>query len=349
MGDVHSAPIEPTVAPTVISVFQLVPYHTTTDAQRSLLLSYFVGTIPYSHAPELALINGFFHNRIDSDGKHRIVEYVPYSDQPRGVLLIVETISSPIRKHAYLCESAEGRTPSMTSEAHPLITTKYDHRAMLDVANLPIPALHTPLANFMEKRDDTDWTTCASCYGRIATTWFPSCEHLVACEECARSLDQCRRCSSLITERVLLPLFLRTSSRIPTSTVEPFAMELKKVRYRPGWILSDEQLLDIGHEQQSRSKQVLSRTAHHVMESVRAKLLYNRDSVHIYEHVPDFMTDVVVIDEEENIFSIVNTSAYQAIKKYPQNEYRLQGDPELVIAQIQHHVRVDLLNRGCFD
>ena len=92
-------------------------------------------------------------------------------------------------------------------------------------------------------------------------------------------------------------------------------MELKKVRYRPGWILSDEQLLDIGHEQQSRSKQVLSRTAHHVMESVRAKLLYNRDSVHIYEHVLDFMTDVVVIDEEENIFSIVKTSAYQAIKK----------------------------------
>ena len=212
MGQVHSVlPV-----PTVITVFELVP----DIGEPHMLKSLFVGTIPYSIAPELALISAVFHSQRDSDENHQIVKHVQYSNQPPGVLLIIQSKIDPSNQHAYLCESADGLTVvSMSNQARPRLLPPLDGHEMIDDQNIldwsrlpPAESLSKCLNMFMQNRNDVEVYICTKCQYRIATTLFTSCGHLCACAECARSMHTCELygCLKEIYQRMLLPVFLRT-------------------------------------------------------------------------------------------------------------------------------------------
>ena len=203
----------------VITVFELVPAPNVGDKLWWLL----VGTAPYSNAPELALIQAFFQHGRESDERHRIVQHVQYKDNPRGVLLIIENIAGPAMatQHAYLCEGrADGGNLSMANQARPLLLPEMDlllpelvNSRTLDLSRLPrrTKEFSNRLTTFHKQQMKVP--ICIKCKYRTATTWFASCGHMVACAECARSMQICglTGCGQEIKQRLLVPVFLRTS------------------------------------------------------------------------------------------------------------------------------------------
>ena len=108
------------------------------------------------------------------------------------------------------------------------------------------------------------------------------------------------------------------------------------MQYDPRWILNNEQLGEISQV----SPRVLSKTFNHVLENL-VGIPHEQQE----EHIIDFMTDVLLCDPFV-LSIIIETPEYQAIRRYPPDEYVCRSSD---VEQIRHHVRFDLADGGHFN